>query len=123
LKRKEKQRKREMSNDDLIRHLADLEAHFQALQNPSDPDPINEADLKAMQEAQDALYDYQLMSQQYSAMLRKYEAQHTPISASGVYVCPECHHRVREFCNHCQHCGTMIGWDQIGMPKRRRAGK
>lgn len=124
MKRKEKQKKREMSNDELIRNLSDLEAHFRALQDPEMPDDINEQDLRTMQEAQDVLYDYKLMAEQYSAMMQKYEVPHAPITASGVYVCPECHHRVKEFYTHCSHCGAMIGWERIGTPKHgRRSGR
>lgn len=109
-----------METDTLIRHLADLEDHFRSMIDPKEPDDIWTSDVEALQEAQDALYDYRLVAEQLSLMTKKYETKHPPERSSGVFVCPECHHRVKEFYTHCSHCGTLIGWELVGLSYRKR---
>lgn len=99
-----------MKKEELTKALSDLEISCGQMVQVDPESESWKMAVVAVEEMQDVLYDYGLLAEQLSIMIKKYETEHEPIFASGVYVCPECHHRVRNYNTHCVHCGAMIGW-------------
>lgn len=109
MKRKEKQKKAKMETEPLISSLNEFEMAIRSSRGTIIPTSW-EACADVLREAQDALYDYSLLSSQCRRMTAFYETDHDPVWENGVYVCPECHRRVHGGVSHCQHCGAKLKW-------------
>ena len=69
----------------------------------------NAEDEKNIEEIKDIIHDYQLQSEELKEMMLKFKTVAKPVACGGgLYLCPDCGHRVNPQHSHCHWCGKMI---------------
>ena len=125
-------KKQKMSIDDILSQLSSLKDNSQSFitDEKDDDRQIWRDDVTAIEETisiinalqdegvtdadevKDMIRDYRAVTKQVAEYQRKFETKARPKigGENGVYLCPECGHRVQSRHTFCHWCGKKLGW-------------
>lgn len=116
-----------MNTGRILEQLSSLKDNSASFASEKDADPIWQKDIQALEAAisiistledegvsdaeavKDLIFDYDLAAKQNKEMHRKYEVPAKAIRRDGVFLCPECNHRVGLKHTYCHWCGKKLG--------------
>ncbi len=119
---------RELKMDEIVNQLSNLRekaAAFAARKDPAEAwkldiaactaaintlFALSEAGARTPGEAQDLIYDYKALAQQYQTLHKRYEVAGNPILKDGVWHCPSCNRRTSVNHSYCHCCGKRLSW-------------